>query len=457
MKIVVIGGGVGGMFCSALLGGFGHDVLLLEKNEKLGKKMFISGKGRCNLTNLSDRQVLLENIVTNSKFMMSAISKFTPQMLMEFCENHGLPLKVERGNRVFPSSDKSSDVIKCFENLIRKNNVKVRLNCIVKEVLSCQSGNDNSCKSINNTSLKNGNNSICEQDIKRCKDVNQNVLLNEKCDGQRKVCCVVLESGEKIECEKVVIATGGVSYPTTGSTGDGLRFAKSLGHTIIQPKPALVPFLTSNVQDLAGLSLKNVLASVVFENGKELCSEFGEMLFTHEGMSGPIILSMSSKLNKYYNNGKLNQKFFVEIDLKPALSQEKMQEKLLREFKENQNVIIKNYLATLMPKSLVEKVLFQAKIDEKTVVNSITKQQRDNLIFAIKGLEFEVQNLDKIVFGIITSGGVDVKEVSPKDMQSKLVDGLYFVGEVVDVDALTGGFNIQIALSMAYVMADSLK
>lgn len=411
MNIIVVGGGVAGMFCSGLLASYGHNVVLLEQNDKLGKKMFITGKGRCNITNDCDRNTLLDNIVTNSKFMMSALSKFTPQMLIKFCESNGLKLKTERGNRVFPLSDKSSDVIKCFENFAIKNGVKVRLNCKVEAIVKNQS----------------------------------------------QICGVKLASGQIVEAEAIIIATGGMSYPMTGSTGDGYKFAKTLGHNVVAPKPALTPILTEGVQNLAGLSLKNVMVSILDSKGKTVADEFGEMIFTHNGMSGPVILSLSSRLNKFYINGKLNDKFNISIDLKPALSFEKMQDKLLREFAENKNIIIKNYLPSLMPKSLIDKVLAKSGISEKTPLNSITKLQRDKLISKIKGIHFGVLNLDKIELGIITSGGIDVKQINPKDMQSKLVDNLYFIGEVVDTDALTGGFNIHLALAMAYSVAESLK
>lgn len=457
MKIVVIGGGVGGMFCAGLLADYGNEVYLIEKNEKLGKKMFISGKGRCNISNLCERQVFMDNIVTNSKFLMSALSKFDPQALMKWCEERGLELKVERGERVFPVSDKSSDVIKCFERFIKESGVKVLLNTRVEKI-NC----DNFFAKGVVPSKINSNVTAAESVIFQGKKLNSNDTAidakeKSKVSAGKKIISVALSDGQIIKCDCVVVATGGISYPTTGSTGDGYKFAKELGHTIVQPKPALAPLLTKNVDNLAGLALKNVMVSIVSENGKHICSEFGEMLFTHMGMSGPTVLTLSSSLNKYYNLGKLNGKFFVQIDLKPALSYEKMQDKLLREFAEKSNIIVKNYLPELMPRSLIDKVLAQAKIDEKTPLNRVTKTERDNLIGAIKSLEFEIENIDKIAFAIITSGGVSVKELSPADMQSKLVSGLYFVGEVVDVDALTGGFNIQIALSMAHAMASSLK
>ena len=409
MKVVVIGGGASGIFCSGLVASFGHDCILLEKNERIGKKMYITGKGRCNVTNCCEVNEFLENVVTNRKFLMSSIYKFSPYDTMDFLSRFGLDIKVERGNRVFPTSDKANDVINTFENFARKNNVDIRLNTKVLDIVA----QDNAVKSV-------------------------------------------ITNKGKIECDAVVVATGGKSYSTTGSTGDGYEWARKLGHNIIMPKPALSAIKTSGVDGLAGLSLKNVSVSI-YENSKVIESDFGEMLFTHTGVSGPIILSLSSKINKFYQNGNFTKKLLLCIDLKPALDINTLDNRILREFGDNINCEIKNILPSLMPKSLIPIVLEQAKIRQNTVANSITKEQRKNLVDVIKCIKFNIIDLEKLDFAIVTSGGVDVKQVDPKDMQSKLVSGLYFVGEVLDVDALTGGYNLQIAFSTAYAMASSIK
>ncbi len=409
MKVVVIGGGASGIFCSGLVASFGHECVLLEKNERIGKKMYITGKGRCNVTNCCDVSEFLENVVTNRKFLMSSIYKFSPFDTMDFLASNGLDIKVERGNRVFPTSDKANDVINTFENFARKNNVQIKLNTKVVDILT----RDN------------------------------------------RVVGVVTDKG-KIECDAVVVATGGKSYTTTGSTGDGYTWAKRLGHNIVTPKPALSALKTSGVDGLAGLSLKNVRATI-FDGDNELDSDFGEMLFTHTGVSGPIILSLSSKIAKFYQNGKFSKKLAVGIDLKPALDMDTLESRILRELSDNINCTIKNILPSLMPKSLIPLVLSQAKISQTTVANSITKEQRKSLERVIKCIKLDILDMEKLEFAIVTSGGVDVKQIDPKDMQSKLVKGLYFVGEVLDVDALTGGYNLQIAFSTAYAMASSIK
>ena len=408
MKCIVVGGGASGMFCAGLIAQAGHDVILIEKNEKLGKKLYITGKGRCNLTNDADRETLLNNIVSNPKFAISALSKFTPQDTMAFFEELGVKLKVERGNRVFPESDKSSDIIKALEKWLIKENVTIMLNTKVLSIKYSDNG----------------------------------------------AAGVVLENGE-IDADKIIIATGGISYPATGSTGDGYKWAKSVGHKIVELRPGLNGLITKDVEKLAGLSLKNVEANI-FSEDKLLESEFGEMLFTHAGVSGPIILSLTSKINKYYVNGKFNRHIALYIDLKPAITIEELEARLLKDFMAKANVDIKNLMPEYMPKALIEYVLKQAKIPQDKKCNAITVEMRNALINAIKGLKFNVLGIEKIETSIITSGGIDVKEINPKDMQSRLVPNLYFIGEVLDIDALTGGFNIQLALSTAYAMAKSI-
>lgn len=390
MRIGIIGGGPAGMMC-AIKAGENHEVVLFEKNEKLGKKLFITGKGRCNLTNYTDEKDFMKNLVRNPSFMFSSIYSFSPFATYYYFEDLGLPLKVERGNRVFPASDKSSDVIKAYEKKLRQVGVEVRLNTEV-------------------TSIK--------------KDV-ETFILN----GREKF-------------DKVVIASGGISYKLTGSSGDGYKFGKEFGHKIIEPKPGLIGINLSNNFDLAGLSLKNVELRV--EKDKKIFSkEFGEMLFTHRGISGPIVLTTSSKINRIND-------FELYLDLKPALSEEKLDNRILRDFEDNQNKNIENVMRNLLPRDLISYVLDGAKIPGDKKINQITKEEREELVKTIKNFKLIFASLDDIDRAIVTSGGIDVKDIDPKTMESKLVKGLYFIGEVMDLDGLTGGFNIQIANSTGY-------
>lgn len=390
MRIGIIGGGPAGMMC-AIKAGENHEVVLFEKNEKLGKKLFITGKGRCNLTNYTDEKDFMKNLVRNPSFMFSSIYSFSPFTAYYYFEDLGLPLKVERGNRVFPASDKSSDVIKTYEKKLRQVGVEVRLNTEV-------------------TSIK--------------KD-GETFILNDR---------------EKFD--KVVIASGGISYKLTGSTGDGYKFGKEFGHKIIEPKPGLIGINLLNNFELAGLSLKNVELRVE-KNKKIISKEFGEMLFTHRGISGPIVLTTSSKINR------LND-YELYLDLKPALSKEKLDNRILRDFEDNQNKNIENVMRNLLPRDLISYVLDSAKIPGEKKINQITKEEREELVKTIKNFKLIFASLDDIDRAIVTSGGIDVKDIDPKTMESKLVKGLYFIGEVMDLDGLTGGFNIQIANSTGY-------
>lgn len=376
----------------------GDSVTLIEKNDKLGKKLYISGKGRCNITNDCTPIEFLENVINNPKFLLSAINRFTPSDTMEFCRGMGCEIKTERGNRVFPSSDKSSDFIKALSKYMELNGVKVIRNCSVKDI------------------------AVFEGHIRG----------------------VETDKG-MMECDKVILATGGMSYPGTGSTGDGYTFAKRLGHTIIPLRPALSGMDTvEDVSELTGVSLKNVSLSV-YSGQNCLCSEMGEMLFTHTGISGPIVLTLSSMINKR------SDKLTLSIDLKPALDREKLDERILRDFNKYNNKELRNALGDLTLKSLIPIIIKRSGIDPAKRVNAITKAERLSLVDVFKGLEFSLKRLTPIEGAIVTSGGVDIKEINPKTMESKLVKGLYFAGEVMDVDALTGGFNIQIALSTGYV------
>lgn len=379
----------------------GFDVTLADKNEKTGKKLYITGKGRCNVTNECDGKEFLASVVSNPKFLMSAINAFDSYDTVDFLQKNGLNTVTERGNRVFPASQKSSDVIKTFTDYCRKNGVKILLSAKVVGV---------------------------------------------KTDGED---FVVSFSDKTERFQKVIVATGGLSYPSTGSTGDGYEIAKSFGHKIVKPVQALVPIELNEpwVQKLSGLSLKNVRCTITARE-KEIASDFGEMLFTHKGVSGPIILSLSSKINRLNPNG-----LKLVIDLKPALSDEVLDARLQRDFAELNLKQFKNSLDGLLPKSLVPVIVGLSKIDPEQKVGQITREQRKNLVHLLKNLTFSVKKLAGFEEAIVTAGGVDVKEINPKTMESKLQKGLYFVGEVLDVDALTGGFNIQIALSTAYCMA----
>ena len=379
----------------------GFDVTLADKNEKTGKKLYITGKGRCNVTNECDGKEFLASVVSNPKFLMSAINAFDSHDTVDFLQKNGLNTVTERGNRVFPASQKSSDVIKTFTDYCRKNGVKILFSTKVVGV---------------------------------------------KSDGED---FVVSLSDKTERFQKVIVATGGLSYPSTGSTGDGYEIAKSFGHKIVKPVQALVPIELNEpwVQKLSGLSLKNVRCTVT-AGEKEIASDFGEMLFTHKGVSGPIILSLSSKINRLNPNG-----LKLVIDLKPALSDDVLDARLQRDFAELNLKQFKNSLDGLLPKSLVPVIVGLSKINPEQKVGQITREQRKNLVHLLKNLTFSVKKLAGFEEAIVTAGGVDVKEINPKTMESKLQKGLYFVGEVLDVDALTGGFNIQIALSTAYCLA----
>ncbi len=390
MKIAIIGGGPAGMMC-AIKAAENHQVTIFEKNEKLGKKLFITGKGRCNLTNYCDEREFLKNIVNNSSFMYSSIYSFSPFTTYYYFEELGLPLKVERGNRVFPASDKSSDVIRAYEKKLKALGVKINLNYEVTSI--------------------------------------------EKVDDK-----FIINGRENFD--KVVIASGGISYKLTGSTGDGYKFAKDFGHKVIDQVPGLIGINLKNNFSLAGLTLKNVELKVL-KDKKILSREFGEMLFTHRGISGPIVLTTSSKINRLKD-------FEMYLDLKPALDPEKLDARILRDFHENQNKNLENVMKSLLPRDLIIYVLESAGISGDKKVNQITKEDRERLVKTIKNFSLKFDSLDYIDRAIVTSGGVDVKDIDPKTMESKKVKGLYFIGEVLDLDGLTGGFNIQIANSTGY-------
>ncbi|MBQ3116576.1 MAG: NAD(P)/FAD-dependent oxidoreductase [Clostridia bacterium] len=403
-KIVVIGGGPAGLISAYSASKNQNQVILLEKNEKLGKKIYITGKGRCNLTNDVLPNEFFPNVVSNPKFIYSAINVFSPKDVFDFFEENGLQLKVERGNRVFPLSDKASDVTKTLEKALFKANVDVRLNTEVKKIL-----------------VENG----------QVKGVETNF-------------------GE-ILCDSVIVCTGGISYPLTGSTGDGYKFAKSVGHNVVELKPSLVgiELCGNEFIEVQGLSLKNVTFTIKASE-KVLFSQFGEMLFTHFGVSGPIVLSASALINR-----KVMNNLTCFIDLKPALTNEVLDARLLREFKDNNLKTIANVMRSLLPKNLIAVVLKQASIKQSKNCSEITAQEREKLVFTLKNLKFLPKKLRPIDEAIVTAGGVDVKEINPKTMESKKVKGLYFAGEVLDIDAFTGGFNMQLAFSTGFVAGNN--
>ncbi len=401
MKVAVIGGGASGMIASIFLAREGIEVVLLEKNDKLGKKLFITGKGRCNLTNDCEIEEMFDNVVHGKKFVRSAIYGFTPQDTMAFFEGLGLKLVVERGNRVFPMSQKSSDVIKVLEREMKNVGVQVVLGCDV-------------------TSIKK-------------KESSFEIETNSR----------------RFFADKVVVATGGMSYPSTGSTGDGYKFAKSFGHKIVEPRQALVAIATKeNVSSLQGISLKNVRLEAYDANGKQLASEFGEMLFTSRGVSGPIALSVSSYINR-------SSGVKLSLDLKPALDEKTLDARILRDFDERKNQDLKNVTRALLPERLNLFVLKAVGINENKKANEVTKEERTRLVKTIKNLTFRVEGLHSFNEAIITSGGVDLKDVTPS-CESKLCEGLYIVGEALDIDALTGGFNLQLAFSSGVVASRSI-
>ncbi len=439
MKVVVLGGGPAGMLAAITAAENGHQVILIEKNKTLGKKLLITGKGRCNITSSLPIDEFIKNVLGNGKFLYSAFQNYTNQDIISFLKKQGLDVKEERGNRIFPVTDKSIDVLRCFENKINELNIEVLFNRIVTDILV----EDEKVKGVR-----------IKETTTNSKLVNK--VLKEKKTKFKLMDTVNLKEDKIISADKVILATGGKSCPLTGSTGDGYILAQKLGHTITDIKPSLVPLVCHEkdlCQEMQGLSLKNV--KIRFEDTtkkKILYEDFGEMLFTHFGVSGPIILSGSSHLVRYKNLEDLlkNKKIILYIDLKPALSTEKLDERILRDFLEFKNKKFKNSLDKLLPKKMIEPIIKLSNINPEKDVNEITKIERHNLVNLLKDFKFTIEGFRSIDEAIITSGGINVKEVNPKTMESKIVKGLYFAGEVLDVDAYTGGFNLQIAYSTGF-------
>lgn len=406
-KVLVIGGGAAGMMAAYAAGMCGHEVTLLEQNEKLGKKIYITGKGRCNFTNASPLEEIMQAVVSNSKFLYSAFYTFSNDAVMDFFENQGMPYKIERGNRAFPVSDHASDVIRALERAMKEQNVRIRLHTQVRELL----------------------------------------IEDDKATG------VLLTNGDKIMADSLILATGGLSYPTTGSTGDGHTMAKNSGHKIVTPRPALVPLTTKEeyILRMQGLSLKNVSLKIKDEK-RVIYDAFGEMLFTHFGVSGPLVLSASSVLSRHFP-----REYQAYIDLKPALSEEVLNERLLREFSERPNQHIKAVFQQLLPAKMIPVMIELSQISMDKPVNAITKEERRRLVRLFKAFPFTITGTRGFKEAIITQGGVSVKDIDPATMESKRIKDLYLVGELLDLDALTGGYNLQIAWSTGYLAGISIK
>lgn len=411
MKVIVIGGGPAGMMAAISSAEDGNKVILLEKKERLGRKLLITGKGRCNITSSLPINDFIQNIPGNGQFLYSSFKNYSNEDIIQFLKTQGLEVKEERGNRIFPTTNKSVDVLNCFKKALKELDVETIYNTKVVEIIQ-------------------------EKEQEKLK--------------------VRTENNKIYEAKKVVLATGGKSYPLTGSTGDGYKIAEKLGHTVTKIKPSLVPLESYDkklCKNLQGLSLRNVKIELKnAENDKIIYEDFGEMLFTHFGVSGPTILSSSAHLVRYKNIEELlkNKKIILKIDFKPALSEEKLDERILRDFAEFKNRQFKNSLDKLLPQKLIPVIIEKSKINPDKKVNEITKKERKNIVKLLKNFELTISNFRAIDEAIITSGGINIKEINPKTMESKIVPGLYFAGEIIDVDAYTGGFNLQIAYSTGY-------
>lgn len=414
-NVIVIGGGPAGMMAAITAAEYGNNVTIIEKNSDFGKKLLITGKGRCNITSSLYMSEFIKNTPGNGQFLYSAFQNYTNTDIIDFLKNQGLEVKEERGNRIFPVTDKSIDVLNCFKSKINELKIKKLFNTRVQKIL-----------------VQNGE------------------VLGVRTEK------------EIIQTDKIILATGGKSYPLTGSTGDGYLIAKNIGHKVTEIRPSLVPLVIyekNECKEMQGLSLRNVGIKIIDESKNKLIYEdFGEMIFTHFGISGPTILSGSAHLVRYKNIDELlkNKKIVLSIDFKPALSEEKLDERILRDFAEFKNKQFKNSLDKLLPQKLIPVVIEKSGINPNKKVNEINKKERHRLVNLLKNFEIIIKGFRPIDEAIVTSGGINIKEINPKTMESKLVDGLYFAGEIIDVDAYTGGFNLQIAYSTGYTAGNNM-
>lgn len=415
MKVLVIGGGPAGMMAAITASQNGNQVVLIEKMQTLGKKLLITGKGRCNITSSLPIEDFIKNTPGNGMFLYSCYQRYTNEDIIEFLKEQGLEVKEERGNRIFPVTDRSLDVLQCFKRKLEEEKVEIHYNTSVEEI-----------------------------------------IFKENEEGKKEAVGVKTNNG-KMTADRLILATGGKSYHLTGSTGDGYELVKRLGHTVTPIKPSLVPleiYQKNLCKELQGLSLRNVSIKMTdIEKNKIIYDDFGEMLFTHYGVSGPIILSSSAHLVRYKNIEEKfkNHKIELSIDLKPALTEKKLDERILRDFEKFNNKKFKNSLDKLLPQKLVSTIIERSKINPDKKVNEITKVERRNLVLLLKGFTVDIKGFRPIEEAIITSGGINIKEINPKTMESKIVKNLYFAGEIIDVDSYTGGFNLQIAYSTGYV------
>ena len=421
--IIVVGGGAGGMMAAIKAAEEGNKVTLIERNEKLGKKVFITGKGRCNVTNACDTTDFFNQVISNPKFLYSSVYGYDHDMVMDFFEQNSCPLKTERGERVFPVSDHSSDIIRTLENVLKKNHVNILKNTYVSDLVI----KDNVIKGVK----------VSDTVPKEINGFKTNV------PGKKE---------EVLNADAVILATGGVSYKVTGSDGNMFKVLKKYGHTVTDLRPGLVPLESEDnwVSPLSGLSLKNINLTL-YAGDKKVFDGFGEMLFTHFGISGPLVLTGASYLNKKYPGSKAT----AVIDLKPALDPETLDKRILRDFDEYKNKSLKNAISGLLPSKLTSVMPLLAGIDEDKKVNEITREERESLVHTLKNLKINIKGSRDINEAIITIGGVSIKEINPSTMESKLISGLYFAGEMIDVDALTGGFNLQIAWSTGHLASES--
>ena len=429
MKVIVVGGGPAGMMSAISSAEEGNDVILIEKNKSLGKKLLITGKGRCNITSSLDIDDFIKNIPGNGRFLYSCFKNYTNKDIISFLKKQGLEVKEERGNRYFPVTDKSLDVLNCFKNRLKELKVKVYYEESVREL-------------------------ITKSYVSKRENLDEVKAENNELIGT--IAVGVKTDKKEYFADKIILATGGKSYPLTGSTGDGYKIARNVGHTITKIRPSLVPLVCDEkklCQELQGLSLKNT--KILIEDSsksKKIYEDFGEMLFTHFGVSGPVILSSSTHLVRYKNIDELfkSKEIILHIDLKPALSREKLNDRIIRDFSELKNRQFKNSLDMLLPQKMIKPIIELSEIEPEKQVNEITKQEREKIVNLLKDFKLTIKDFRPIEEAIITSGGVSIKEINPSTMESKIVKNLHFAGEVIDVDAYTGGFNLQIAYSTGF-------